>query len=47
MRPTYQELLDALKVMLDQIEDDPRAHQFFDVRLIEGVRALVEKAEGR
>jgi hypothetical protein len=41
------ELLGALKVMLDQIDDDPRASQFFDLRLIERSRAIIAKAEGR
>lgn len=38
------ELFEVLTVMLDQIEDDPRAVQFFDLRLIARARAAIDKA---
>lgn len=40
-------LLTALKVMLDQVADDPNAGRFFDLRWLNSVRTLVAKAESR
>lgn len=39
-----EELLVMLKTMVDQVDDDPRAHQFFDPRLIADAKALIVKA---
>lgn len=46
MSQREQELIAMLKVMLDQVEDDPRACQFFDLRWLDTVRAKVKECEG-
>ncbi len=38
----YSDLLEALKVMLDQIDGDPLAIQFFDLRLVKRIKDLIE-----
>ena len=40
------ESVEMLQLMLDQIDGDPRAVQFFDLRLIERTKAVIAKACG-
>lgn len=41
-----REFVDLVQVMLDQIDGDPRAVQFFDSRLIERCKVALQRVKG-